>query len=233
MKKRAMVLAAGLGTRLGEMTSNRPKALVEYHGKSLLEIVLRRLIHHGFRDIIINVHHYSEQVVSFVESKKKFGVNIEFSDESDRLLDTGGGIRKAAWFFENDPVLVHNVDIYTDLNLDELYTFSTAGDHAATLAVKSRTTTRPLLMGKNNILCGWEDLRTGEKIITREEPDLQRIAYSGIAVLSPRLIRYLPDKGAYPLVPKLLRISATEDIILHPHEGTWKDMGKPEFFTEG
>ena len=113
-------MAAGMGTRLGRLTADRPKALVEYHGKALLEIVLRRLIHHGFRDIIINVHHFADQIIHFTASKKNFGANIVFSDESDQLLDTGGGIKKAGWFFENDPVLIHNVDVYTDLNLDEI-----------------------------------------------------------------------------------------------------------------
>ena len=226
-----MILAAGLGTRLKELTTNKPKPLVEYRGKTLLEIVLRRLIHHGFRDVIINVHHFSEQIVGFVESKKSFGINIVFSDESNLLLDTGGGIKKASWFFENDPVLIHNVDVYTDLNLEEIYNFNNDHDHLASFAVKTRSTSRPFLMGEKDILCGWENITTGEKIITRNEQELKRIAYSGIAVLSPQFIKMLPDTGKYSLISEVLNLSKKEEIFLFPHSGAWRDMGKPESFV--
>jgi NDP-sugar pyrophosphorylase family protein len=228
MKKKAMVLAAGMGTRLRDLTRNKPKALVEYKGKTLLEIVLRRLIHHGFRDIIINVHHFPEQIIDFVESKRNFGIDIRFSDEAQRLLDTGGGIRKASWFFGDDHVLIHNVDVYTDLNLDELYNLHVSSGNLATLAVKDRTTTRPFLVDHDQLLCGWENLLTGEKIISRNGKDLERIAYSGIAVFSPDFIQMLPQIDVFPLVPELLRISGANEIKLFPHSGVWKDMGKPE-----
>ena len=230
MKKKAMVLAAGLGTRLQEFTKDRPKALVEYRGKTLLEIVLRRLIHHGFRDIIINVHHYADQIVEFTRSKKNFGINIVFSDETNQLLDTGGGIKNAQWFFETDPVLIHNVDVYTDLNLDDLYNFNNDFDRLASLAVKSRPTTRPFLMDSNGLLCGWENLSTGEKIISREEKDTERIAYSCIAVLSPQFVEMLPSTKVYSLTPEILNISKTQDIYLLPHTGAWRDMGKVESY---
>jgi NDP-sugar pyrophosphorylase family protein len=230
MKKRAMILAAGLGTRLMPLTENRPKALVEYRGKNLLEIVLRRLIHHGFRDIVINVHHYPEKIISFVESKKNFGINISFSDESNELLDTGGGIKKASPLFEGKPILIHNVDVYTDLNLDDFYNFHNDYEHMASLAVKERETTRPFLMNEKGILCGWENRVTGEKRIIRNESPLQQIAYSGIAMLSPEFIDMLPDTGSYSLIPELLNIAGKHDIYLYPHSGAWKDMGKPEAF---
>ncbi len=208
MKKRAMILAAGLGTRLMPLTENKPKALVEYRGKSLLEIILRRLIHHGFRDIVINVHHFPEQIISFLESKKNFGANIIFSDESDLLLDTGGGIKKASPLFEGEPVLIHNVDVYTDLNLDDIYNFHNDYEHLASLAVKERTTSRPFLMNNQDILCGC----------------------SGIAVLSPAFINLLPETGCYSLTPELLKIAGKHEIHLFPHSGAWKDMGRPEAF---
>jgi NDP-sugar pyrophosphorylase family protein len=230
MKKKAMVLAAGLGTRLENLTKDRPKALVEYRGKTLLEIILRRLIHHGFRDIIINVHHYADQIVEFTKSKKNFGIRIVFSDETNQLLDTGGGIKNARWFFENDPVLIHNVDVYTDLNLEEFYNFNNDFDRLASLAVKSRPTTRPFLMNKNGLLCGWENIITGEKIISRDEKELERIAYSGIAVLSPQFIDMLPSVNVYSLIPEILNISKLHNIYLFPHLGAWKDMGKVESF---
>lgn len=212
------------------LTHDRPKALVEYRGKTLLEIVLRRLIHHGYREIIINIHHHPEKIISFVESKKNFGINIVFSDESDFLLDTGGGIKKASPLFEGEPILVHNVDVYTDLNLDDLYNFHNDYENMATLAVKVRETTRPFLMNESCILCGWENLVSGEKIIAREESPLQQIAYSGIAMLSPAFIDLLPKTGPYSLIPELLNIAGKHDIHLFPHLGNWKDMGKLEAF---
>jgi NDP-sugar pyrophosphorylase family protein len=230
MKKKAMVLAAGLGTRLQDLTKNKPKALVEYRGKTLLEIVLRRLIHHGFRDIIINIHHYGGQIIEFTRSKKNFGINIEFSDETDQLLDTGGGIKRAQWFFKAEPVLVHNVDVYTDLNLDEFYNFNNDFDRLASFAVKSRPTSRPFLMDKSGLLCGWENLITGEKIISREEREIERIAYSGIGVLSPQFLDMLPSSQPYSLTPEIIEISKKHDIYLFPHNGAWKDMGKIESF---
>jgi NDP-sugar pyrophosphorylase family protein len=230
MKKRAMILAAGLGTRLMPLTESKPKALVEYNGKSLLEIVLRRLIHHGFRDIVINVHHYPEKIRSFIESKKNFSANIIFSDESDQLLDTGGGIKKASPLFEGEPVLIHNVDVYTDLNLDDFYNFHNDYEHLASLAVKERETTRPFLMNEKGLLCGWENKVTGEKRIIRNEIPLQQIAYSGIAILSPSFIDMLPKAGSYSLTPELLTIAGKHDIHLFPHTGAWKDMGRPEAF---
>ncbi len=231
MKKKAMVLAAGMGTRLQELTKDKPKALVEYRGKTLLEIVLRRLIHHGFRDIIINVHHYADQIIEFTKSKKNFGINIVFSNETDQLLDTGGGIKNARWFFENDPVLIHNVDVYTDLNLDELYNFNNDFDRLASFAVKSRPTSRPFLMDKNGLLCGWENLTTGEKIISRQESEVERIAYSCIGVLSPQFLDMLPTAHPYSLTSEILKISKNHDIYLFPHNGAWKDMGKIESFA--
>jgi len=221
-----------MGTRLGKLTADRPKALVEYHGKALLEIVLRRLIHHGFRDIIVNIHHFPDQIIHFTASKKNFGANIVFSDESDQLLDTGGGIKKASWFFENDPVLIHNVDVYTDLNLDEIYNYHTTSSLIATLAVTKRETTRPFLRNKNGLLCGWENIPEGKKIITRNENDPERIAYSGIGVLGPEFIGLLPEAGKYPLTPEILRISKTHEIGLFEHSGTWRDMGKPEGYID-
>lgn len=232
MKKRAMILAAGTGTRLLPLTENKPKALIEYRGKTLLEIVLRRLIHHGFRDVVINIHHFPEQIVSFIESKKNFGINIRFSDESDLLLDTGGGIKNASGLFEGDPVLIHNVDIYTDLNLEELYNFHNDFEHLATFAVKERETSRPFLMNDSNILCGWQNLESGEKKLTRDSSPLRQIAYSGIAMLSPEFIEMMPPVSVYSLTPALLEISRTNEIQLFEHYGAWKDMGKPSAFAK-
>lgn len=226
-----MILAAGLGTRLMPFTENKPKALVEYRGKSLLEIVLRRLIHHGFRDVVINVHHFPEKIISFIESKKNFGINIIFSDESDQLLDTGGGIKKASPLFEGEPVLIHNVDVYTDLNLEEFYNFHMDFENLASLAVKERETTRPFLMNDKQLLCGWENLVTGEKRIVRNEISLHPIAYSGIAMLSQEFIDMLPRHGSYSLTQELLNLAGNHNIHLYPHTGAWKDMGKPEAFN--
>jgi MurNAc alpha-1-phosphate uridylyltransferase len=180
--------------------------------------------------MVINIHHYPEKIISFIESKKNFGINIVFSDESDLLLDTGGGIKKASPLFEGESVLIHNVDVYTDLNIEDFYNFHNDYEHLATLAVKERETTRPFLMNEKGILCGWENLVTGEKKVVRNENSLQQIAYSGIAMLNPEFIDLLPESGRFSLIPEILNIAEKHDIHLFPHLGTWKDMGRPEAF---
>ena len=148
---RAMILAAGLGTRLKPLTENKPKALVEIKGVPLLEIVIINLIKNGFTDIIINVHHFANQIIEFLKLKNNFNVNIEISDEINKILDTGGGIYHAKWFLEKSKAfLVYNVDIISDINLVELYNAHLQSDSIATLATKNRETSRQLLFDKDN-----------------------------------------------------------------------------------
>ncbi|MBN1462488.1 MAG: nucleotidyltransferase family protein, partial [Paludibacteraceae bacterium] len=160
---KAMLFAAGLGTRLKPLTDTMPKAMVPIAGKPLLEHVIKKLIAAGFNEIIINVHHFSEQIVSFLKANNNFGVRIELSDESDLLLETGGGIKKAAAFFDDGmPFLVHNVDILSDVDLCALYNSHVQQNAMASLLVSKRATSRYLLFNAENNLQGWINEKTGE-----------------------------------------------------------------------
>ncbi len=171
----AMILAAGLGTRLKPITEDIPKALVELNGKTLLEIAIRNLIENDFRKIIINVHHFADKVKEFLD-KNTFAADIFISDESDLLLDTGGGIKHAQKYFDDSPILVHNVDIISNLNLKEFYQYHIIDDAIASLVVSKRTSSRYLLFNDENILCGWQDTKKDEKIIVRDEHTLKAIS---------------------------------------------------------
>ncbi len=171
----AMILAAGLGTRLKPITDEMPKALVEINGKTLLEIAIRNLIENDFRRIVINVHHFSDKVKDFI-NKNTFAADIFISDESDLLLDTGGGIKHAQKFFDDSPILVHNVDIISNLNLKEFYQFHLSDDALASLVVSNRESNRYLLFNDENILCGWQDVKKDEKIIVRDDVNIEPIS---------------------------------------------------------
>src|SRR5210317_1542357 len=158
---KAMIFAAGLGTRLKPITNDRPKALAEIHGTPLIEIVIRRLINCGFNDIIINVHHFADKVLDFLASKNNFGINLQISDERGELLDTGGGLKKASWFFDDGKAfLVHNVDTLTDIDLLDYYHFHQKNNALATLLVRHRPGSRFFLFDENSILSGWENVLT-------------------------------------------------------------------------
>ena len=194
---KAMIFAAGLGTRLKPLTDTMPKALVPVAGKPLLWHTIRKLKAAGFDEIIINVHHFAEQIRQYIQDNHRFGIRIEFSDETRALLDTGGGIKKASWFFDDEkPFLIHNVDILSDIDLQSLYRFHTGGNSAATLVVSERKTSRYLLFDENNRLKGWLNEKTGE---TRSPfPDFNsdrhaRLAFSGIHVLNPSILRHMQD----------------------------------------
>jgi NDP-sugar pyrophosphorylase family protein len=232
-KNKAMILAAGRGTRLGEMTSSRPKALVEWDGVPLLEMVIQRLISFGFTEIVINVHHYAEMIIEFVSRRKNFGIRIEFSHEQEELLDTGGGIAFASWFFGREPFLVHNVDINSNIDLRDLYKAHQKGGAIATLAVKERVTTRSLLMNHHGLLKGWRDNRTGETILVDPgEMNLIPIAFSGIHVLDPEILDLFPRQDRFSIVPFFLELAGSRDVMLYRHDrDTWIDMGRLESYS--
>ncbi|MDD3541727.1 MAG: sugar phosphate nucleotidyltransferase, partial [Petrimonas sp.] len=160
---KAMIFAAGLGTRLKPLTDTMPKALVPVAGKPLLWHTIQKLKAAGFDEIIINVHHFAGQIRQYIQDNNRFGIRIEFSDETQALLDTGGGIKKASWFFDDEkPFLIHNVDILSDIDLQNLYHFHTNSNSVATLVVSERKTSRYLLFDKNNHLAGWINEKSGE-----------------------------------------------------------------------
>jgi len=195
--------------------------------------VILKLIGEGFTEIVINVHHFAGSIIDFVEKKERFGIRIEFSDERDQLLDTGGGIAKASWFFGKEPFLVYNVDVQSNIDLRRLYRAHVEGGCIATLAVKERVTTRSLLMDEKGLLKGWRDNRTGETILTDRDPrDLTPIAFSAIYVLNPEIMELFPGEERFPIVPFFLELAGSRDILLHRHDpDEWIDLGKLESYA--
>jgi len=232
-ENKAMILAAGIGSRLGKLTENRPKALVEWEGRPLLEHVILKLKSQGFTSIIINVHHYAEMIIDFVKRKDHFGIEIEFSHEKEELLDTGGGIAKASWFLKNQPFLVFNVDVNSSINVDELYRTHLSKGAIATLAVKERVTTRSLLMNREGFLKGWRDNRSGETILVdSHEEELFPIAFSAVHVMNPEVFALFPRKKIFPLTPFYLELAKTHPVYLHRHDrDSWTDMGRLESYV--
>ncbi len=228
-----MILAAGLGTRLLPLTSDRPKALVEWEGVPLLEHVILKLKAAGFTRIIINVHHRAEMIMDFVRKRAAFGIQIEFSHEKEELLDTGGGIARASWFLKDQPFLVYNVDVNSSIQLDDLYRAHLEHGAVATLAVKERVTSRSLLMNREGLLRGWRDNRSGETILVgREDENLTPIAFSAVQVLDPEIFSLFPPDKVFPLMPFYLELARTRPVYLHRHDrDTWTDMGKLESYA--
>ncbi len=228
-----MILAAGLGTRLQSFTNHKPKALVEWKGIPLLEHVIQKLKNNGFTELIINVHHFSEMIVDFVKQKDYFGIRIEFSHERDELLDTGGGIAHASWFFGNQPFLVYNVDIICDIDLTKLFEDHVNSRAIATLAVKERVTSRSLLMSQDGLLKGWRDNRSGETILVDEsEGQLIPIAFSAIHVMDPAVFKLFPAAKQFSIMPFYLDLARSRPINLYRHDqDSWTDMGRLESYA--
>jgi NDP-sugar pyrophosphorylase family protein len=229
---KAMILAAGLGTRLGSLTASRPKALVELNGTPLLALVIQRLQLFGFDEIIINIHHFAEQIIQYLQRHNNFGLRISISDEREMLLDTGGGIKKAEWFFNNgQPFLVHNVDIISSIDLKALYQYHHDTQAMATLACKERSSSRYFLFDRQQRLCGWENNQTGEQkiAIPVSLDELQQMAFSGIHVIRPELLRQIRQTGAFSIIDIYLHLAASNLInCFDICEADVTDVGKPE-----
>lgn len=235
---KALIFAAGLGTRLKPITDNLPKALVPIGGKPLLEHVIIKLKNAGFDQIIINVHHFPDQITDFLRGKNNFGIRIEISDERDHLLDTGGGIKNTQHFFaDGKPFLVHNVDILSNVNLNELYKFHcTQQDVLSTLVVNKRETFRYLLFNEKNSLCGWINEKTNE---TKPLPNLNpleynKLAFSGIQIISPVIFDIMKKyDGKFPIMDFYLQNCQTQKIIGYvPENLKMIDVGKLNVLDE-
>jgi NDP-sugar pyrophosphorylase family protein len=243
---KAMILAAGLGTRLRPLTDKRPKALVDLHGRTLLEITLTRLQTFGVTEAIINVHHHAEMVVDYLHSKNNFGMRLEISREDDQLLDTGGGLKKAAWFFQEDPTpqddpfILHNVDVISTIDLAAMLQFHTEREALATLAVQARPSSRQLLFNDQLQLSGRAEAHS--PLATSHSPlppsqissPLLPLAFSGIHILSPRLLPQLTESGVFSIIDTYLRLASQSQKILafrHDHS-YWRDLGKPADLTQ-
>lgn len=236
---KAMIFAAGLGSRLKPLTDHMPKALVSVGGRPMLEHVILKLKNSGFTEIVINIHHFGEQIIRFLQANDNFGVTIHISDERNCLLDTGGGIKKASVFFKGDePFLVHNVDILSNTDLKALYLHHLNGKSDATLLVSPRMTSRYLLFDTDNRLQGWLNKTTGE---TKPQgfihaPGLYKeYAFSGIHVLSPSIFHYMDGQWTG-------KFSITDFYLQNCHKATIKgypdphlrlmDIGKPETLAQ-
>jgi mannose-1-phosphate guanylyltransferase len=236
---KAMILAAGLGTRLRPLTNDRPKALVEVGGRTLLEITLARLREFGVREVIVNVHHFADMVVDYLKAKQNFGMRIEVSRE-ETLLDTGGGLKKAAWFFLGDsdaPFILHNVDVISTIDLERMVQFHLEHKALATLAVQERESSRYLMFDEHGRLCGrqagadaprrgW----TGESPVPTQVSSPQALAFSGIHVISPRLLAMMTEEGAFSIITSYLRLAAQGEKIIafRADKYYWRDLGRPE-----
>ncbi len=225
-----MIFAAGLGTRLRPLTNNKPKALFEYQGKPLLEIAITKLIKYGFDEIIVNVHHFAGQIIDFLQKNNNFGAKIHISNEIEKLLETGGGLFFARKFFSDEPFLVHNVDIISDLDLKKIFSYHIDNQAVATLATQKRKANRRLYFDKNNLLCKWKNELTGEEKVARNCEFAKPMAFSGIQVVSPEIFKYM-HAGKYSIIETYLKVAKTKPIMCFDHTGdAWKDMGKPENF---
>ena len=236
---KAMILAAGLGTRLRPLTDNRPKALVEIAGRTMLEITLSRLRAFDVHDVIINVHHFAEMILEYLKANDNFGMRIEVSRE-EVLLDTGGGLKKAAHFFLEDsdglerPFLLHNVDVISTIDLRRMAQFHTDNQALATLAVQDRETSRYLLFDEQLQLCGRRSGPGQEDQIVRSSRSAQALAFSGIHVISPRLLTMMIEEGAFSIITSYLRLAAHGEKILafRADEYYWRDLGRPDNVLE-
>ena len=227
MYMKAMIFAAGLGTRLRPLTNNIPKALVPLNGIPLLELAIRRLKYYGFNEIIINVHHFADKIMAFLEEKNNFDIEIHISNEEKILLDTGGGLKNAAWFLKDEPFLVVNADIVTSLNLAEMFKFHQEHSFLATLAVQKRESSRQMMFNEQNLLSGWKNHQTGEEIISRQIENPTFYSFSGIHVINPEIFELMPEEEIFPIMPFYLSVASNKQIGAFDHTGDiWEDVGK-------
>jgi NDP-sugar pyrophosphorylase family protein len=230
---KAMVLAAGLGTRLRPLTDHKPKALVEIGGRTLLGITLSRLRSFGIREVIINVHHLADMVAEYLKANGNFGMRVEISRE-EVLLDTGGGLKQAGWFFlENpkevdEPFLLHNVDVISSIDFGRMVERHKETGALATLAVQERETSRQLLFDEKLLLCGRRAGRDKEPEIARASADVKPLAFTGIHVISRRLLSLMTEDGVFSIINTYLRLSAQGEKIsgFRADDAYWRDLGK-------
>lgn len=234
-----MILAAGLGTRLKPFTDNHPKALAMVNGKSLLQRNVEYLMSYGITDIIVNVHHFADQIVAAINENKGWGANVSISDETDEVLETGGGLLRAANYFEDEARwLVMNADILTNLDLhkliaaDEANAIKAEGDLVATLAVTDRLSSRNLIFNSSGTLCGWKNNTTGQEKWAnplRDPNSAVPKAFSGIQIIHASFLKELGLSGKFSLIDAYLQLAQHFAIHYYDHsEGILLDVGKPE-----
>ena len=224
-----MIFAAGLGTRFKPWTDKHPKALAVVHGKSLLQHNIEYLQQYGITNVVVNVHHFADQIIETLDKNNGWGSTITISDETDEVLETGGGIKKAAHLFTADTIVIINVDILTDLDLDKLIDFHQQQNPVSTLAVTNRTTSRYFLFDEANTLCGWRNTKTGEEKIARTNTTYIPKAFSGIHVISKQLLSLINREGKFSMVDVYLDLAKKHTIKGYDHSGSrFIDVGKPD-----
>jgi len=225
---KAMILAAGVGNRLKPLTETKPKALVEVGGQPMLGALIHRLRKQGITSFIINVHHFAHQIIDYLKSPEFKGIDIAISDESSKLLDTGGGLFKAAGFFsDSKPFLLHNVDILSGIDISQMLQHHQSEGNLATLAVSRRNSSRFLLLDNQNYLKGWQDAKTGEvKRVTGAIGKLTPLAFSGIHIIDPSLFAFTRQTKPFPIMDLYLSLAQNYRIGVYIHEPEkWADMG--------
>jgi N-acetyl-alpha-D-muramate 1-phosphate uridylyltransferase len=226
---KAMILAAGLGTRFKPWTDNHPKALAVINGKSLLERNILYLQSFGIKEVIVNVHHFADQILEAIHNYKGWGSEIRISDETGEVLETGGGLKKAADYFDYGSFVLMNVDILTDLDLAEMIFYHEEKKPLATLAVTDRKTSRYFLLDKNDRLSGWRNTQTGEEKISLPGPALIEKAFSGIHLISPEIFPLMRHEGKFSIVDVYLELAAAQLILGFDHSGSkLVDVGRME-----
>ena len=228
---KAIILAAGLGSRLKNITSNKPKALVEVNGKTMLELVIQNLKKQGVTNFLINIHHFGESIISYLSENNNFGVSITISDERNQLLDTGGAILKAQYFIEGkEPVLVHNVDIISDVKITDLLNYHTKTRSIATLCVRKRDSGRGLLFNENMHLVGWTNVAKHEfKWVIKTYDYYNLFAFSGIYIISPKFIEEIKQRGKFSIIDTWLQVAKNNSISgFIDSSDTWHDLGTIE-----
>ncbi len=241
---KAIIFAAGLGTRLRPLTNDRPKALVEVKGTPLLEITIKRLINFGVTEIIINVHHFAEKIQQFLQVNNNFGIRIVTSHEIEQPLETGGGLKKAAWFFDDgQPFIICNADILSNIDLRKMYQAHCKSGATATYAVQQRNTSRYMLHSTEHpdgssetsagVMCGWMNTKTKNIKMGRFAPELKMYSFSCFHVVSPEIFKTMPDESFFTIIEWYLRICNEHTIMGYQHDDDiWCDIGKPETLAE-
>ena len=225
-----MIFAAGLGTRLLPLTSDRPKALVEVAGKTLLQRAIEKVSSAGYNDLVINIHHFGDQIIKFLEQNNNFGLSISISDERDQLLGTGGGVLKASqWLNGDEPFLIYNVDVLSNIDLSLFRKYHKERGGLATLGVRNRQTARYLIFDEAMQLAGWQNKQRGEEIISRDCSDVSLLAFSGIQLIEPKIFKLITETGSFSIIPLYLRLSAVHPIFgYQDNSSLWMDLGKPD-----
>lgn len=231
---KAMILAAGLGSRLKPFTDKHPKALAPVNGKTLLQRNIEYLKSFGVTEMIVNVHHFADQIIDHLKAHQNFGINITISDETNEVLETGGGLQKAAWFFDDhQPFLVMNVDILTQMNLQPLISLHHEKKPLATLAVSDRGSSRCFLFNEDGELCGWKNKNTGEVRISKSSGIMIEKSFSGIHIIDPQIFSSISQSGKFSIVDVYLELAKTHSILSYDHSGELlMDVGKPESVVE-